>query len=138
MSVALKPDAPEPGSIATLRTAALVVLLAATFGCIGLTVYVGRQNPSIVLLALFCTWVSSPFVGAVLANRVARQWETSARTTLYIVMLILSVGCLAVYAAVAFGPPQPQQAKYFLMTPLLSWLLVAMPIAIGAKGARKR
>jgi len=138
MKLKLNPQVPEPGASGTLRAAAISLMLAATVTSVALTLYQGRHNSSLLLVTLFALWVASPFVGAVLANRVAGAWEATARKVLYVVMLILAVGSVAVYCDVVFGPPRPQSASYFLMTPLLSWLLVAMPIAVGAKGAHKR
>jgi hypothetical protein len=138
MSLSLRPQTPEPGKPGVLRAIALVVLLVATLASLALTVDAGRRNSSMLLVTLFALWVVSPFVGAVLANSISKHWETSARTTLYMVMLIFSLGSVAIYANVVFGPPRPQPAFYFLMTPAASWVLLAINLVLGVVSARKR
>ena len=127
----------ETGSVNLLRLAAMAALLAGTLGSVFLTFYVGRQNSSGLLLTLFALWVVSPFVGAVLASAISKRWQVSARVWLYLVMIVVGLGSLAVYGEVAYGPPRPKPAFYFLMTPLASWVLIAIAGGIGALGSRR-
>jgi hypothetical protein len=48
---------------------------------------------------------------------------------LYSVMLVLTLGSLAIYGDVAFGPPRAKPAFAFLVVPLSSWLLIAIVVA---------
>jgi hypothetical protein len=128
----------QPSSVNVLRLAAMAALLAGTLGSVYLTFYVGRQNSSGLLLTLFALWVVSPFVGAVLASAMSKRWQVSARVWLYVVMIVIALGSLAVYGEVAYGPPQPKPAFYFLMTPLASWVLIAITSGIGALGSGRR
>jgi hypothetical protein len=138
MSLKIRPGPPEPGLRGILRAVALAALLAGTLGSVALTFYAGRTSSSNLLLSLFLIWVVSPFVGAVLARAVAKHWEAFARTTLYVVMLVVALGSLAIYGEVALGPPREQPAFFFLMVPLVSWLLIALAAAIGMLSTRKR
>lgn len=137
MSLSLRPQAPEPGKPGVLRAIALAILLAATLGSLALTIDEGQRNSSPLPVTLFALWVVSPFVGAVLANTISKHWETPARTTLYVMMLVFSLASVAIYAKVALGPPRPQPAFYFLMTPAASWVLLAIVVVVGAMSPRK-
>jgi hypothetical protein len=83
-------------------------------------------------MALFTIWVLSPFVALVLAEVVAKRWSVLARATLHGVMLIVTLGSLAIYGSVALGPPRPKPAFMFLVVPLVSWLLGAIAVGIAA------
>jgi hypothetical protein len=124
--------------LSILRPAALAALLAGTLGSLAFLFYTGRQNRSSLLLTLFALWVVSPFVGAVLANAVSKHWAAFARATLYITMLVFSLGSLAIYGEIALGPPRARPASFFLVVPLASWVLIAAVTAIGATSSRSR
>ena len=89
---------------------------------------------SLVLMALFTIWVLSPFVALVLAEVVAKRWSVLTRATLHGVMLIVTLGSLAIYGSVAVGPPRSKPAFMFLVVPFGSWLLVAIAVGIAAAG----
>src|SRR5258708_18544217 len=115
-----------------LRGTALIAVLAGAGGSIYLMLRIGHRNPSIFLLALFAIWDLSPFVGLIVADAVSKRWSVLTRTTLYSVMLVVTLGSLAIYGNVAFGRPRPQPAASFLIVPLASWLLMAIAGAIAA------
>jgi len=100
----------------------------------------GRHNSSRILLVLFALWVLSPFVVLVLANMVSKRWSVLTRATLYSVMLVLTLGSLAIYGDVALGPPRAQTAFVFVVVPPASWLLIAivLPTAALLSGRRSR
>jgi hypothetical protein len=52
--------------------------------------------------------------------------------TLHSLMLVLTLGSLAIYGEVAFGPPRAKPAAVFLMVPLASWLIMAVVIPATA------
>ena len=66
-------------------------------------------------MALFAVWVLSPFIALVLANMISKRWSVLIRATLYTVMLILTVGSLAIYGDVALGPPRAKIASSSLL-----------------------
>jgi hypothetical protein len=69
----------------------------------------------------------------VLANVVfAKRWSVLTRAALYTVMLVLTLGSLALYGDVAFGPPRAKTALVFIVVPPASWLLIAIVVPIAA------
>jgi hypothetical protein len=112
-----------------LRLARAVLVIGAV-GSLVLLFLHGR--PSVFLLLLFTGWVLAPFVGLGLADRMSSRWPASAQRTLYYVMLVVSIGSLAVYAydvATAAG-----RAFFFVVTAMFAWavILVVLPIAVVA------
>jgi hypothetical protein len=123
---------PEAGFLRALSGAALIAVPAGAVGSLGLMLYAGRHNNSLVLRLLFAAWVLSPFMAAVLANVVSKRWPVPTRATLNVVMLVLALGSLAVYGDVAFGHPRAKIGFVFLVVPLASWLLMAVVVPIAA------
>ena len=120
------------GVLAFLRATALIVVLAGAVGSVGLMLHAGRRNPSRLLLVLFALWVLSPFVTLVLASVVSKRWPVLTRATLYSVMLVITLGTLAIYGEVALGPPRAKTAFVFVVVPPASWLLIAIVVPIAA------
>jgi ACR3 family arsenite efflux pump ArsB len=115
-----------------LRAVAMIAVVVGAGGSVGMTLHVGRHNTSRLLLALFVIWVLSPSVALAFASVVSKRWSAVARTTIHIVMLVLTLGSLAIYADVAFGPPRAKPAFAFLVVPLASWLLIAIARPVAA------
>ena len=128
---------PEGGFLGLLRAAALIAVLAGTAGSVGLMLHAGRHNDSQILLVLFALWVLSPFMALVWANVVSKRWLVHTRATLYSVMLVLTLGSLAIYATVALGPPRAKAAFVFVVVPPASWLLIAIAVSIAALISRR-
>ena len=124
---------PERGFLGLLRVAALIAVLAGAAGSFGLMLHAGRRNDSRILLVLFTIWVLSPFVALVLADVVSKRWSVLTRATLHSVMLVLTVGSLAIYGDVALGPPRAKTAFIFVVVPPASWLLIAIAVPIAAQ-----
>ena len=122
----------EGGFLVLFHAAALIAVLAGAVGSVGLMLHAGHRNPSRLLLVLFALWVLSPFIALVLANMVAKHWSVLTRATLYTVMLVLTVGSLAIYGDVALGPPRTKGAFVFVVVPPASWLLIAIVVPIAA------
>lgn len=120
------------------RAASLIGLGVGAIGAEAMMLYVGRQNPSRILLVLFTGWVLGPFIGLVLAQDLSKNWPAVMRTTLNALTLCLSAASLAIYARVAFGPRIPQPAFAFLAVPLASWLIAAIALWIAARTWRRR
>jgi ABC-type transport system involved in multi-copper enzyme maturation permease subunit len=121
-----------------LQRAALIALLAGAFGSVGFMLRAGHPNPSRVLLLLFAIWVLSPFVALVFAIIVSKDSSVLRRATLYGVVVVLTVSSLAIYGAVAFGPPRTKTAFAFVVVPPASWLLIAITVSIAALISRRR
>ena len=122
----------ERGFLGLLRAAALIAVLAGAAGSLGLMLHAGRRNDSRILLVLFTIWVLSPFVALVLAYVVSKRWSVLTRATLHSVMLVLTLGSLAIYGDVALGPPRAKTAFVFVVVPPASWLLIAIVVPIAA------
>jgi len=125
------------GFLGPLRTVATIAVVAGAGGSTGLMLRVGHRNRSLILLALFGIWVLSPFIALVLASVVSKRWPVITRAALYSVMLVLTLGSLAIYADVAFGPPRAKPAFVFLVVPLASWLLIAIVVPVAAFVSRR-
>ena len=81
---------------------------------------------------MIAIWVISPFVVLLLAGLVSARWPVLIRTTLYSLMLILSVGSLAIYVDDALRPRKAQAAFVFIALPPASWLLIAIVVPVAA------
>jgi hypothetical protein len=119
------------------RAIATALTLLAAVASLILVIRAGRHNSSVVLPILFIGWVGSPFVAVLLLNRISTPWSTLTRATLYWVMLIISAGCLVSYSGL-LSPSGAKPAFVFLITPLLSWLLIVAAIPIAASISRRR
>jgi hypothetical protein len=125
----------KENSLSLLRRISLVILLLGFVSSLGLMFYAGRDNDSVVLMALFLGWVSAPYVFLLVANRKARRWSLSTRKTLYILMITIPLTSLVVYSGV-LSPAGTKPAAVFLIVPLVS--LILLPIVIGVSLARSR
>jgi dienelactone hydrolase len=76
--------------------------------------------------------VLSPFMALVWANVVSRRWSVLTRATLYVLMLVITLGSLAIYGALAFGPLRAKVGFVFLVAPAASWLLIAPVVSTAA------
>ena len=130
---------PDGRFLSLLHTVAITAVVAGALGSVGLMLWVGHRNPSRVLLVLFVIWDLAPFIALVVADIVSKRWSVLTRATLYGVMLILTLGSLALYGDVVWRP-RPQPAFMFLVVPLGSWLLmtVVIPITALVSGRRSR
>ena len=116
-----------------LRMAAPIAMAAGAAGAVGLTLYTGRHNNSLVLMLLFALWVLSPFVVLGCCYAISKRWSPPARSAIYGLTLLLTLGTLAIYACVAFGPPRAKTAFVFVVTPPASWLLTAIVVISGRR-----
>ena len=127
---------PEGGFLGRLRAAALIAVLAGAVGSVGLMFRSGQHSPRL-LLALFFFWVLAPFVALVLAHVVSKRWSVLTRATLYSVMLVVTLGSLAIYGYDAWRPRKAQAAFWYVLVPPLSWLLIAVVVPIAALISRR-
>src|SRR5437870_3969373 len=113
-----------------LRRVALIAVMVGAAGSIGLMLR-ARQRAPLFLVALFTVWVLSPFTAFVLADRVSKRWPALVRKTLYCLMLVVTMGSLAIYGADALWPRKAQPAFVYVAVAPASWLLIAMALAIA-------
>ncbi len=126
---------PEGRLLGRLRAAALIAVLVGAAGSVGLTLSAGQGRDLRLLVTLMAIWVFAPFAALVLAHVIARRWLVHTRATLYGLMLVLTLGSLAIYVGDALRHPGTQDAFVFVVVPLVSWLLIALVIPIAAFAA---
>jgi hypothetical protein len=126
----------ESTPVRLLRLTALIAVLIGAVGSFGLTLHAGSHNDSIILIVLFSGWVLSPFIALLLANELAKRWSAMTRITLYIVMLLITLGSLASYGGL-WSPVGAKPAFVFLAVPLVSWLVMITVIPIAMARSRK-
>jgi len=112
-----------------LEKSALAALLAGAIGSLYFMFSAGRNQKSIILIALFTSWVLSPFLGLYAASGIFKQWSSRNRRSLYILMIIIAIGSLIAYSGLLV-PPGTKPAFIFLVNPLVSWLLLVTFIMI--------
>jgi hypothetical protein len=119
-------------------TAALApgFLLAGAVGAVGLTLWTGRHNNSLLLKALFTVWVLSPFAALFLARRLARKWSDSDGLMVDCCTVIVSLLTLLFYGYVAFGPARPQTASTFVIVPPVSGFFIGSILFAAFKSSR--
>ena len=129
-------DRSDPAFLEPLRLAAMIVVLPGAAGSFAFMIRAGHRNPSFILLTLFGIWVLSPFVALMLASLVSKRWSTLARTTLYTVIVVITLASLAIYGLVAIGHTAMKVGFVFLVVPLASWLLIAIAVSIAIMSAK--
>jgi hypothetical protein len=130
-------ERPAGAFVGLLHGAALIAAPTGAVGSLALMFHVGHRQRSIILMVLFTAWVLPPFVVLLWADALSKRWSVVTRATLHIVMLVITLGSLAVYGVVALGPPRPKPAFAFLMVPLASWLLMAVVVPISVLMSRR-
>jgi hypothetical protein len=121
----------------SLRAIAVIAVIASASGSLVMVIHAGSHNRSLLLPLLFVLWVSSPFMALLVANRVSKPWSALTRLTIYWLMLIIPAGCLLSFSGI-LSPRGTKAAFVFLITPLLSWLLIATSIPMAALLSRKK
>ena len=119
-----------------LRTVALTAVAAGAIGSLYCMFNAARNQNSILLIALFTAWVLSPFAGIIFTNKIFNPRAGYARTSLYWLMIILTIVSLVGYSG-AFNTPKTKNAFVFLVIPFFSWLLITISILIARKFSRK-
>src|SRR5437868_11567600 len=92
-----------------VKIIALIVVLIGAVGSLVLMFNAGRNQQSILLIALFTIWVLSPFIALMVANVISRRWSILTRVTLYFLMLFITLGSLISYNG-ALSPPGTRPA----------------------------
>jgi hypothetical protein len=114
-----------------LRAATLIAVLVGAMGSLGFVLYAGRRNESVVLRVLMVGWVISPFLVLLVAGVASRGWSALTRRALDSVMIVVTVGSLAIYGADALWP-RKQAAFVYVVVPPMSWLLTSAVVSIAA------
>jgi hypothetical protein len=131
MSAKANKRRPDGGFFGVLRVVARIAVMVGAVGAVGLMLWVGRRNPSRILLGLFVIWDLSPFMALLLADMVSKRWSVITRAALHLVMLVIALSSLVLYGDVVWRP-RPQPAFLFIVVPLGSWLLLMIAVTIAA------
>jgi hypothetical protein len=114
-----------------------IILVIGAMGSVGLTLYTGRNNPSIFLIAMFVAWVLSPFAGLWIADKISRRWYPVGHRAIYVCMWIVTAASIIAYSG-GFNTAETKTAFMFLVIPLASWVLLgSVLIAINLSRKRK-
>lgn len=113
-----------------LRTAARIASIVGAVGSVGLTLFAGRHNNSVLLMVLFAIWVLSPFATLLAMGRMAQRWPDAMHRVLHILTMAIAAGCLAIFGFVALGPARSHTAFAFVVTPAVCELLLTVLMAV--------
>ena len=106
-------------------------MLAGAAGSAGLLLRAGQRTPRFLLI-LMAAWVLSPFIALAWANLVSKHWPVLTQAALHGVMLVVTLGSLAIYGNDALRPRRAQAAFVYVLVPPVSWLLIAIVVPIAA------
>jgi hypothetical protein len=106
-----------------LRYWMLGVTVAGALGSLALTIRAGKNNPSILLIAMFCGWVLSPFVALVVGIWRYKILNSRSRLCLLTLVGIVTALSLMGYGGL-FNRPGTKNAFVFLVIPIFCWMLL--------------
>ena len=109
----------------------------AAAGSLACTIYTGRHNSSVLLIALFAVWVLSPFAGLWWMDRFAETTPQDMASAIRASALVICLSSLVLYVAMAASGPGHQATFAFLVTPASSWLAI-LTMRVATRFARKR
>ncbi len=118
----------------SFRKWANAFLWLGAIGSLVLVLYHGRQNSSIVLISLFAVCVVSPYVGFWLADKRAVFWSNDLQIALYCLIIMYSTTSLFFYNPISHFPGT-KPAFFFLLTPLIGWLLILLLLILSRKSS---
>ncbi len=120
-----------------LRVAGIGAAVVGGILSLGLTLYAGRGNLSLLLQLLFAGWVVLPFVGLVLAHLRSNRWPSLARKALFAVTILIVLISLVGYGGIIGTPEGSPRAFAFVVVPGLSWGLMIVTLISSAILARR-
>jgi hypothetical protein len=107
-----------------LAAASRGALIFAAIWSVYCTLYAGRHNSSVLLVALFVVWVVSPFAGFALLIRSASRQHIGIVRALQANSIVITLTSVVIYSAVAFSQPTHHTAFAFLAVPTATWLAI--------------
>ena len=126
------------GIHSSLRGAALIAVVTGAGASLAFMLRAGHRQNSRILLLLFGIWVLFPFITAVWAYVFSNRWTVVVRVPLYVVMLVVTLASVPIYGSVAFGHVRAKVGFVFLVVPLISWLVIAIALAIATVVSRRQ
>jgi uncharacterized membrane protein YoaK (UPF0700 family) len=121
---------PTDNRSGVLHAVALPTMMVGAVASIVLMLRAG--HPPVFLRVLFAIWVLSPFAALFMASMVSKRWSVITRTTLDIVMLVLTLISLAIYGYFVANPPRSTPAFVWVVVPVASWLLMTIVVPVAA------
>lgn len=119
-----------------MRAIVRVGVWVAAAGSLACSLYTGRHNSSLLLVALFAVWVLSPFAGLLWIGRIADRAPRDVASAIRASSLVICISSLVLYVAVAASRPGHHTAFAFLVTPASSWLAI-LTMRLAARLVRK-
>jgi hypothetical protein len=101
-------------------------------GSLILTFHMGRKNNALILTLLFAVWVLSPFIAFLMSEVISKSWSIFARSALYSLIVVLTLGSLLSYGGV-LSLPGVKPAFVFLIVPLISWILLVILVLLNER-----
>jgi hypothetical protein len=115
-----------------LRTTAFTVALVASIVSVGLMLRACRFNDTGIALALIAIWILSPTIALVFADLAARRWLIFSRATVHGLMLVIASGSVLIYGTGVLGLVNSRAGFPYALIPTVSWLLIALVLAVAA------
>jgi hypothetical protein len=120
-----------------LRTITIIVVVIGDIISTGFTLHAGHNNRSVFLVILFLGWVSSSFIGLLIACLLSRRWPAGIRKILYILMILIVICSVVGYSGILSSAGM-KPAFVFLVIPLITWVFIAILIRVAISLARKK
>ena len=118
-----------------LHRAARIAMVIGAVGSVGLTVYAGRHNASLLVRGLVVAWVAAPFLVFALASKASKRWTVRSQTWLQWTILVLATSIVVIFGIAVLSSPMPRGFVFVAVPP--AWcLLAAIVAAVGAAKAR--
>ena len=115
-----------------MRTVALTIMVAGAAASLYFMFKAGHNQKSILLIILFAAWVLSPFITLFFADKIFNRRTISVRSSLYWLMIVLTIVSLVAYSGVLI-PPGTKPAFVFLVVPLFSWFIIVTVFLVAGK-----
>jgi tryptophan-rich sensory protein len=120
-----------------MRRTARILLILCSLGWLAFTLYAGRHNRSIVLVALFAVWVALPLFGLLRVLGGVERATQQIETKVQMLAIVITAVALTIYAVFALRPAGHNAAAPFLLVPALLWLAIgSMSLYVRRKGVQ--
>ena len=114
-----------------MRKAAMITAVVGGLLSVLLMVHAGRYSMPPLLIVLIGMWVLLPYDAMMVGNILSPRWSETTRVTLYRLTFLVTLISVAIYASVAFGPPRPRPAFFFVLVPPLSLTLIGISLFVA-------
>lgn len=119
-----------------MRRAAIITAIAGGVLSVFLMIHTARYHMPPLLVVLIGMWVLLPYDALTVGSILSTRWPTLLRAALYRLTFVVTLVSLVIYATVAFGPPRPKPAFFFVLLPPLSLVVIAISLFVARKTSR--